>query len=261
MINYSNMTLQECHDNILLRAGRHRGTDNIDWQTVVNFINNAVKEVMTYTIPYKSWGYISTIKIYNRMQLPVRFYKPIRTLLSFDGLPPLKEGRYINPKEWHKITHWETRQDWNKVTAINPVYTIWGNDVSYTNMDVNNGYISVYIAPNTDNGNNIDGTDYQGIMDCYLYPREITNNTDPLPVPYEYEQLVILSALTRLYAKTLNPEPLKLTNALMQIERQRILNTFIKEREQKQRNLESFVEPKQPYIPPSTLEGELPQKL
>ena len=51
------MTLKQAVDEVLIRMGQHRTAINLDWDTVAMFVNRAIRETLTKTLPYKEWCY------------------------------------------------------------------------------------------------------------------------------------------------------------------------------------------------------------
>lgn len=214
MIQYSPLTLQQAVDEVMLRVSEHRTEVNLDWQTIVMFINRAIREVTIGMLPYKSWGFTSTIGVNNGQPLPINFIKPVRVLLSAGGAPPYREARRVSPRELHSLTNWYNKQSFNAASSLWPVYTIWGPRSATVNQTPVQSARFMYMGPYTNSifGNQTGtaptgysyytGSEMAGICDCYMSPRDLVNPTDLLPIPYEGEQIVILSAITRVFVKT-----------------------------------------------------------
>jgi len=279
MIAYSEITLQQAIDILFMEMGEHRNEENIDWDTLVLFINRAIREVMVLTLPYTDWAYVSNIEITHGGVLPRNYLKYLRVLASWEGQPPLREARYVDPREYFTLTNWQRRQEWNRCTWQNPIFTIWGQIAGVgLVLPPEPTQLTIYLGPNDDyiTGTAPAGYIYpipappnnpgdplliSGMMDCYIAPDDITASNNVLSIPYEYEDLVVMSALSRVYAKTADREALVTTYKKILEEKRRINLLYFEKKRTERRELESFVEPIPPYAPRLEEPGELPQKL
>jgi hypothetical protein len=268
MILYKDIALKEFYNTIIMRMGKHRTEENSDYITIVNFINASIKETMKTTMMYKDWAYISTISVQHKTILPRNFVKPIRVLVSTNGEAPYKEARMADPKEIYTVTDWRDLYSWNRATKQNPIYTIWGDRQMSLSAQAMPSRLSIYLYPNTEyqTGTAPAGYIYHnyevlGIMDCYLMPDNIFEDSDILSIPYEFIELVVLLTLARCLSKT---TPINILTDIQQqvmVEQQRITSLFTKNRIAGKKQLTSYIEPVQPLVPPPPVQGEAPQVL
>jgi len=189
MRQYRYITAGEIYQEIMIRLGtEYRSREDIGFHAVISLINDAVREVFLKTLPYKDWAYVSRIDVFDGKALPTNFVKPIRVLLSSDGLANgAAEARFASAKEFYSVTDTRAAIYWNQQTQANPVYTMWGQlEVAGT---VANSRTTVYVYPQA----------YKGWMDCYIVPDRADQMADKLYVPYEFEDMAILSALAKVY--------------------------------------------------------------
>lgn len=269
MIVYRFITLRQIADDVILRARPFINAENFDWDTLVLFINRAMQEVLTRTLPYKDWAYLDTIAVTHRMTLPREYIKFVRVLVSSAGRAPFLEARYVDAKEWYATTNWQRQQEWNKASIINPIFTLWGYVVNFAVAAQNDAQVTIQIAPNTDfqtgtapaGTNYYAGPNYSGIMEFYRMPQLITADNALLPIPPEFEELMVLSTLVRLLAKVGSVDRLPELQKMILLERSRITDRFMEKQRTADKELDSFVEPVPPIInmPPQT--GEVPANL
>lgn len=235
MIQFSPMTLKACLDRVMLAVSQHRTAVNLDEGTVIMFINRSIREALLKTLAFKDFAYISTFRVtltntagipdtvanmrIAGMVLPTNYIRFKRVILR---PPNIEEGtyteaRYVDPKEFFTLSDWYKRQTHNRATVQNPIFTIWGQQ----GIDLFNNAGSVptqsvptfYCAPYTnDLFNNQTGTvptgftyytgvELRGFMDAYLAPQDVVAYTDVLPIPYEFEELVITLTILRVLVK------------------------------------------------------------
>lgn len=259
MIQYSPMTLQQAVDEVFLRVSQHRTEVNLDFQTVVMFINRAIRKVTVEMLPYKDWAFTSTIAVTNGSPLPINFIKPVRVLLSAGGSPPYAEARKVSPREYYSLTNWYTKQSWNAANTSFPIYTIWGPRAATVNTAPVQSTRFIYMGPYTNAiwGNQTGtpptgssyyaGAELSGICDCYLSPLDLVNPGDLLPIPYEGEAMVILDAVTRVFAKTGPADKLQYFQGLAMKEQTTLRELFAVKRQTDRANLEAPLDP-QPII-------------
>lgn len=266
MIRYSRMTLREAYDAVTLRAGEHRGGANYDWDMMTLFINRAIREVMVFTLPYKDWGYTTSIQVTHGTVLPVNFIRAVRVLAApilQSGAAPMMEARRVDAKEWFMLTDWSKRQAWNAGTRSSPIYSLWS-----LSPPGQPSRISILLYPNT---TNIAGTaplgftyptdNMTGLMDAVIAPPDLVLDTDLLPVPYEFEDLVVLSALTRLLRKTADNQELYTAQGAVRRAYGEFQKRFAEARRTARRELDSYAEPVIPFVPPQQAPGEAPQRV
>lgn len=254
MITYSSMTLGEVIDGMLSKAQRHRTNINVDWATLASYVNNAAKEIMVSTLPYKEWAHNNVLDVTHGTLLPQRYMSHIRCMLSEDGSPPYREARYVAPKEFYRVSDWYGQNKWAMASETRPVFTIWGEA----------NEMNIYISPNDQwetgtapTGYRYYGATYSGKLECYMSPPLMASETDILPIPYEFEDLLQLSALARLLARTGDYSRLDNLQRRIMAERQMAIEMFFEKRRTLKRELESFTEPVPPLVPPPPEEGEL----
>lgn len=266
MTRYSFITLGDIYHDVILRLGNHRNAENISQDLVVMYINRAIREVMSITMPFYEWGYKSSMYVSNKTILPTTYLDYIRVLCSASGAPPYNEARYIDPKEWFTITNWQRAQAWNQGSFIRPVFTIYGLDVDNLDADTR---LAIYLYPNTDNisisgpppGYRYPNQNMEGILEYYRAPDYISDMDEIIQIPYATEDLLINYSLSRVYAKLTDPE--KMQEVMLEITKWKasIQKLYQEKREKEKRNLESFVEIEPPLAPAPPEEGELPKQL
>lgn len=264
MIGYSFMTLQQVYDDVIGRLDTHRIAENVDFSTIRRYVNRAIREIVALTLPYKDWAYVQTLDVQHRTILPQRFIKHVRVLLSADGQSPYNEARFVAPREFYTTTDWSRGNQLNRASLERPVFTIWAaQDVGDTGSR-----LRILLSPNTEYQTGTAPTGYQyytdnvrGKMECYLAPADLVNGGESLPVPYEYEEIIILLTLMRVYAKTAQPELLQQIQGTLALQRQAILQRYSEKKRTEKRELDSFVEPVIPLVSSPGQEGEASKDL
>lgn len=247
MRQYSRMMAMDIFKEVILRLGKLRNAENIDWGTFVHALNHTIDEILMHTLPLKDWAYVNTIQVADAMPLGVMFIEPIRVLISATGQPPFIEARKVDVREWSTIVNWQQqRHSWNQSSPNNPVYMIWGN--------------TMYLHPTTLWGEPVAAT-FSGLMDCYMYPPRITTQRQLINIPYDFEELLIMNVMMRLMFKLDNSNAIQELYVSMQTERQKVISQYMQRQQSAKRELESFVEPKAPLVPPQDTPGELPNRL
>lgn len=265
MITYSNRTLKEVYDEVMIRLGGHRTAENLDWDTIVRLINNSINEVLFKTLAYKDWSYISQMQVANQAVLPVEFIKAVRVMLRSNENNPYHEARYVSPKEFFTLSNWKNEQIWNQGLAQVPIYTLWGN----INIPANQAQqFVIWIYPNGQylQGQPPAGYAYnsdvmQGYMEFYRSHTFLANNGDLIPIPYEYEDILINYILLRIFAKTGNLVQADFIKSQLDPEVKRIQEMFQEKRRTEKRILDSFAEPLVPTVQPATPKNEVPFNL
>ena len=249
MINYSQTTYQDVIDEVIFRLSKYRVAENFDTGTIENCLNRAVQSVYIKTLPYKDWAYKARINVINGTWLTERFVKHERVLLSVSGNAPYQEARYASPQEYFTVTDWSNNQIWNTSSVDNPVFTIYGNTI----------YCSPTLTPQVDP---ITSNSVSGFIECYLIPNKQLNNTAVLPIPFEYEELVVLETLLRLIDKVGDRALLWTISGRISDIEQNSSVSFGQHKYTEKRELESFVSDEEtPFRPPSPVQGELPKEL
>ena len=259
MVNYSTMTLQQAYDRVILKTGKHRSGFNLGWSDIVMFINRAIKEITTLTLPYKDWGYNYAIAVTNGMMLPYDFVNPIRVILSATGRPPFYEARQADIREFYRVNNWHGKNAWAADLNRNPIYTIWG--------DANTQNPRIYLAPNNayetglcPNGFYYNGYTVSGYCEYNSQPLLLTLAADLIPIPYEYEDMVILSALTRVFAKTGEMELLNAMHKKLNEEKSRVVGLFKEKNRTSYKETIEYIEPAVPIVEIPPEPGEFMSK-
>lgn len=190
------MTLKQATDEIMVRISKLTTSSNFDYLLATMYLNRARREVMSMSLPFKDWAYTKTgFAVSNNTELPQDYTGIIRVMLKDPAAQYYQEARRVEPKEWWTLTNTVRPHSWNGASNLNPIYTIWGSDdVSTTNWS-NKGLIMM-VAPST----------VVGFIDYQAEYGDMTNDTDVLNVPYEFENMVIMMALERIYQKLAETE-------------------------------------------------------
>lgn len=260
MMAYSNMTLQQAYDRIIMKLGNHRSNMNTDWGTIVKIVNRGLREVMVSTLPYKEWAYNNALSVSHRTVLPHEYLKHIRCMVSVTGQPPFIEARYVAPREYFKVNDWHGRNEWMQAVNLSPIYTIW----SEHDMLGLPPQLKVFLSPNNQwetgtapPGYRYNNMNVSGVLECYMVPPDVSDPADILPVPYEFEDMVILSATTRLLAKTTDMQRLVSMHKHIMREKANVMKRYEEKRRTERREMESYTEPVVPLVPHQTEPGEL----
>ena len=249
MINYSQMTYQDVIDEVIFRLSKYRVAENFSTGEIEDALNRAIQSVFIKSLPYKDWAYKARIAIANGTWLTERYVKHERVLLSVSGNPPYQEARYASPQEYFTVTDWSNNQIWNTASVDNPVFTIYGNTI----------YCSPTIVPQSDP---LTANSVSGFIECYLIPDKQSTNTAVIPIPFEYEEMVILETLLRIIDKVGDRALLwTIVGRISDIEQNSGVS-FKQHKYTEKRELESFVsEDETPFNPPQPIQGELQKDL
>jgi hypothetical protein len=260
LIAYSQMTYGQAYDEVVLRLNNFRIAENVSYLNVVYALNHSIKEAMSLTLPYKDWAYTTTVGVVHRQALPRQYLGYIRVLLSATGQAPFAEARYVDPKEWWSLTDWYAANSWTKGLGTNPIFTVWAvNGVPtffcYPNTDFQTGtapMYSRYVLPTEQ---------MSGLMEYYHSPDELILDTDVLNMPYEFEEFIILGAVWRVASKVLDEQLLQLIHQSLNAEKEKIYKLATEKKRTEKRDLDSFVEPVIPLVPPQQDKTEVPRRL
>jgi len=218
MIQYSSMTVGEAIDEILDKVSQFQTATNLDYKTVWMFLNRARREVFARTLPFKDYSYIKRVAISNGDALPVDFTRVVRVLLK-SGSNELTAARKAVPKEWWTISNVSRPNLINGASPRFPVYMVWGS----TNAPTDD-HVHIYTAPSSTTG----------ILEYYAAFADLAvdGNGDPLAtatlnVPYEFENLVIQSALLRCYARIAEKNQLAATFQEVQAQYQKLMKNYV----------------------------------
>lgn len=190
MIIYSSMTLKQAVDEVMLRIAKLTTSANFDYQLAVMYLNRARRDAMATSLPFKDWSYVKSVAITNSTELPQDFMMVARVILKDPAAEDYREARRLDPKEWWTMTNTHRPHSWNGANNLNPVYTIWGSDDVSTETWNSKGLVAK-VGPST----------VTGFMEYYAEYGDMSADTDTLNVPYEYENLVIMMAIERIYSK------------------------------------------------------------
>lgn len=199
MINYSRQTLGQVSMALMIRAAQYIRPENLDSRTVVKYINRAIKEISLMAYQHKRWEYIRRVNVATGDQIDIGLIRIIRVLFSeADSTPPYMEGRYAAPSEYYAVTRQSgILHSWNQALTRSPVYTIYGDTVTWTPGTLLAPMPAcIYYEP----------TAMYGVMEYYGMPQNIADDTDILPVPYEFEDYILSSCLYRLYSRIATPD-------------------------------------------------------
>ncbi len=250
MINYGGVRLRDAIDEILNRVNSYRNGFNIDYFSLVQIVNTALMDTISILLPVYGHNYIARFNVVNGQFLGPNFIKPHRVLIQKSAVDPLREARYVNSREYNALVNWETAHSWNVAIEDNPVYTIYGLVFYATTQPMSNIDI-------------ISNTTAQGIMEAYIYPDVLqeTQSNVVLPISYEYIDLFYSIALLKLLMHA--DEKGELSYLLQNI--QKIKGELYQRKKEKElteaRQLESFVEPRVPFVPLQATPGEVAPKL
>jgi len=245
MIAYRDITIADVVNEIIMRLGSHRMPTNIDWTTLLRYINMAIKEVTVRTLPYKSWAYTYQDTVSDSTVITSRYLGAIRLMVSSDGNPSYTEARKVDAKEYFETANIQRKNLWTQSTNRNPIYTLWGN------TNTNPTQIVIYITPDT----------YSGIFEYYAAPTELVNPGDIIPVPYEFRNLIVMSAISRVYAKSKQIMMVETIRKEILEARKKVIELFQEKRRTEKRELDSFVAPVIPLVQKPDEIGELKKEL
>ncbi len=244
MIQYQSMTVGEALDEILDKVSQFQTASNLDTLTVWMFLNRARREVFARTLPFKESAYIKRANITNGAALPSDYTRPVRVLLR-SGSGEYSEARAAQPKEWWTLTNTSRPNLINGATTKYPIYMVWGG-TSATDDDVH-----IYCAP----------SGVTGIIEYYAaygdLPKDGGGNPDltaSLNVPYEFENLVIQSALLRCYSRIAEKGKLAEAFENVQAEYAKLRMNFANKIATDATNIKSLVDP-EPSQTPGTNKG------
>lgn len=186
------MTFKSAIDEVLLRCEQLRIAINLDSQHVRRFIASARREVMALAQPFKDWAFIKHFAIADGIELPQDFIAPVRVQLKTSLATTYTDSRRLDVREWQRLTATTGGNTYNQALAVQPVYMLWGASDA-ADADFATKGVVIYVAPAGVSGY---------IEYSASYDDSAIADDDTLNVPYEYENLVILSALVRVAMKS-----------------------------------------------------------
>jgi len=239
VISYSKRTLRQVIEEVFVRAADHVNPDNLDWNTIIRYINQAIKEIILLTYHHKEWAYIKRMRcnyLTTGFNVDRGMIKIVRVMFTAnaDYSGPWVEGRFAAPKEYWQVASALAYNPYiaTRYTHDNPVYTIWGSHSAWIARDhIGESYPSIYYEPR----------DMYGIMEYYGFPGEVWLDDDLLPVPYEFEDYITLSCLYRLYSRTGVQEMASILYKRIETERMAILKLSEKSKELEKKVLDDFL--------------------
>lgn len=248
MIQYAKITVRRLIDEVVIRLGDHRSDINLDWRTLIKYVNHAVREVASIIMPYESESFLKRIDgISNGDSIPREFVRASRLIVEKET-DVFYEARDVDIKEYFNVTNDINVHTFNHSYDYAGIYTFWGQaDTTSVPID-----FRIYVYPES----------LTGILDYYAMPDEITADTDIVPIPEEYVELVIYGTMQRVFARTTLHTQIMEVQRRMVAEKMKIYEKYIELRQKEKRELDSFVEPVVPFVPSGMRpQGEVPKKL
>lgn len=264
MIQYSNRTLGDVYQEVVIRLGTLRTGENLDYRTIVNLINYSVKEIVSKYLPFKEWTNRYNTYISDQSLVPLNLIKPIRVLLSVSGLAPYNEARRVDVRELYNLMSWEKRNSWNRASVLNPVYAFWG----FPDPGNLTPSRKILLAPNVRYQIGVsppyfeyDTQNVSGYMEYYGMPYALSDVGDRIQLPYEFEDMVVPLTLSRVYYKLGLID--MMTNIYTTIAAQvgKIRQRYEERTVVPAMDSVSYLEPTIPNIPPADAPGEVPNNL
>lgn len=248
MVNFYEITLGDLYLEVVVRLGNQRN-EHLDWTTITLFINRALQEVAISTLQYKEWYFTKTIDVTDGMALPLDYIKFTRVICN-QTAGHYFEARYCDPKEFNALDYWK-QTGWTRRTYENPIFTLWGSPVS------------IYLSPSTrtQTGTAPQGYYYvpstvTGKLEYYTLPARLVNPTDAVQIPYDYFDYIVLATMRRVCSYVSDPQMLVSIQRELGGATQKIINRYSEVRKVERRQIDSFIEPVIPIVPPTSQEGE-----
>lgn len=237
MIEYATISVSNVIQEGIARLGKHRDEINLGWESLISMVNAAEREIELLTLPYKEWSYIAKMYIGDGMAVPQNFIKHIRVMLQIDADGSYREGRYVDIKELFTLSDDNLKNKFLAASQLNPIFTFWGNEPANNTTDET--LYTIYIKPDT----------MTGYMEYYYTP-DFQNGSDVIYIPYEFEELLVLSFVTRLLVKLQDYTLLVRYNQDLMQERLKVIEFVQQKKHTRQRELDSFVDMVLPYVSP-----------
>jgi len=262
---------QHLYHEFLFRIEKHKTPENISFETVLMYINSAIKELYTMLLPYKEFAYHTSLVISHNNIVPRNFYKPIRLICDSMNIatgvaPNIKQGlieaKYVSPYEYYTFTNWHNKHSFNSATTVTPYYTIW----NFGEYPINNGNalvpadMRIKIAPNADLRRPGLNLDISGVLEFYALPPDLIVPSDTMDLPIFYEEFVLNIAISRYMIKVLNLQVEDNHKTIKQLKADMLRKLQIVDYNLK-RELDNFFEPTLPFRMVAPLPGELPKQL
>ncbi len=260
MLSYKPLTLRQFIEAIILQMERYKLPYNYDYVTLIYQINLSIVEAVNLTYPFYSNHFITRLYVTHGTRLPNAFIKPVSLYVKYPNFSEeWYEARYVAPEEFGRVTNWNEFNVWARGIGINPVFTVFGDVVAAGQPSVS---LCVYVYPNNENsiyvGNPKEDVSslyegLQGRLECYAYPLVEPKNLDAiLMIPYEVLHLVELLTMSKELSRLGLTEPLgellqKIATYIDEISGLKDVEKTVKQRE-----IDAFVEPAPPFVPPQT---------
>ena len=259
-------TSLELYNEVIWRLSKYRTRENLDYDNVMKYVNNAIKELYVLLLPYREYAYHSSLTVQHLDTLPTGFYKHIRLIMNVRELDPATgyvEARYVTPREYYTITDWNRGQDWNRSRVTNPVFTFWNEGQSSSNGILSPDLVQIMISPNLSlaEPSPVITANLTGTLEYYGLPADLVAETDALDLPSMFEEFVITAAVNRFLFKAVPGKDVE--NYIKSLQEQKasfkqrmdVLEYNVK------RELDNFLVPVAPYKMVEALPGELPNQL
>lgn len=227
MISYTTIRLADAVFEIQSRVRHYRNSFNYDWGSVVTALNGAIAEVTSLALPYSPTAYKQRLEVTSGQRLGASFIKHER-LYVYDEDAVLREARYADPKELFKVTDFDMSTIWNEVSLDNPIYTIFGNIIYFSNMPIQSFDI-------------VKDSSSIGIFEGYYFPNPVSLDGDRIVCPTEFIELIYLHTLTRLYNKGENINYISVLYREIELLSNSLIERNRKANEIADQQLESFV--------------------
>lgn len=268
MISNITRTAADLYNEFVFRANTYRTRENIDFDTALKFINNAIKELYTILLPYREFAYHSSITVQNGDALPRGFYKDIRLLIKVidgDDLVGMQEARYSTPQEYWTVTNWHNANKWTKATKNKPVYTIWNAGAVDNSVGalVTPTELRIYISPNLTiaEPNPPIAANLEGVLEYYGLPADLQVSTDVMDLPSLFEEFVYAVSIARYMMKADQYGDIVGYRDSIASQRQSLFSKLETMNYNIERELDSFLTPVAPFRMVQALPGELPAQL
>lgn len=268
MISNITRTAEDLYNEFIFRANTYRTRENIDFDSALKYINNAIKELYTILLPYKEYAYHSSLTVQNGTALPRGFYKDIRLLIKViegEDLVGMQEARRSTPQEYWTATNWHNGNKWTRATKNKPVYTIWNSGALDNSLlpITTPTELRIFISPNltiVEPTPPID-EELEGILEYYGLPNDMTAPTDIMDLPALFEEFVNAVAINRFMMKSDRYGDIVGYRDSIAAQRQSLINKLATMDYNIERELDSFLTPVAPFRMVQALPGELPEQL
>jgi hypothetical protein len=183
------MMLGDVVAQVEMLAGQTLTRSNIDWQSYVNYVRDARRDLFLRTHPYLEWAYHSSLTVVNGTNVPDDFIRPVRLIVWELGQPQNVnyEARRVDPREWLGVVSTGRPMSFTGSNLMNPVYMIWANQVDGFTWAATT--MEVWLSPVNTQGR----LEY---MASYA-DTALVESDDPVLVPVVLESLLVDMTLQR----------------------------------------------------------------